>query len=69
MVPYATAKVLVVGEGTVPCEEHLETKYARLVVECFDRQWKVYCLPFEVGCWGFAGSSLISRLINTWSAM
>ena len=32
------------------------------VTECAGKQWQVQCLPFEVGCRGFAGISLITFL-------
>ena len=32
--------------------------YNELVQECRSRGWKTWCLPFEVGCRGFAAQSL-----------
>ena len=52
-------------ELTVPWEEGVEEAYERkmlsyseLVQECRTRGWKTWCLPFEVGCRGFAAQSL-----------
>ena len=63
------ARVLIIGELTVPWEEHMQeaneckkTKYAPLMTECAEKQWQVHCLPFEVGCRGFAGTSLMTFL-------
>ena len=63
------ARVLIVGKLTVPWEEHMQeanecnkTKYAPLMTECAEKQWQVHCLPFEVGCRGFVGTSLMTFL-------
>ena len=63
------ARVLIIGELTVPWEEHMQeanerkkTKYAPLMTECAGKQWQVHCLPFEVGCHGFVGTSLMTFL-------
>ena len=64
-----TARVLIIGELTVPWEEHMKeanerkkNKYASLMTECTEKQWQVHCLPFEVGCRGFVGTSLMTFL-------
>ena len=58
-------KQVVLMELTVPWEEGVEEAYERkmlsyneLVQECRSRGWKTWCLPFEVGCRGFAAQSL-----------
>ena len=63
------ARVLIIGELTVLSEEHMQeanerkkTKYAPLMTECAEKQWQVHCLPFEVGCRGFVGTSLMTFL-------
>ena len=33
-----------------------------LMSKCAQKQWQVHCLPFEVGCRGFAGTSLMTFL-------
>ena len=60
-----TTKQVVLMELTVPWEEGVEEAYERkmlsyseLVQECRTRGWKTWCLPFEVGCRGFAAQSL-----------
>ena len=54
-------------ELTVPWEElerleeaheRKKLKYQGLVDECRDNNWKVWCLPVQVGCSGFVGQSL-----------
>lgn len=38
--------------------ERKAAKYSELVDDCRRRGWKTWCLPFEVGCRGFAGRTL-----------
>ena len=56
---------LLIGELTVPWEEHIEAdhefkadKYAELVGQCKERHWNVSLFPVEVGCRGFLGKSM-----------
>ena len=53
---------VVLIELTVPWEERMEDahqrkrlKYQELVMECQDNRWRAWCMPVEVGCWGFPG--------------
>ena len=66
------ARVLIIGELTVPWEKHMQeanerkkTKYVPLMTECAEKQWQVHCLPIEVGCRGFVGTSLMTFLHST----
>nr|XP_054753540.1 uncharacterized protein LOC129259264 [Lytechinus pictus] len=60
-----SAKVIVLGELTVPWKDNFDyaferklTRYSELVAECTGKGWKVFCFPFEVGCRGFIAKSL-----------
>ena len=63
------ARVLIVG-GTHRSmgRTHAGSKRAQenqarpLMTECAEKQWQVHCLPFEVGCRGFVGTSLMTFL-------
>jgi len=59
----STKQVLLV-ELTVPWEERVEEayerkkgKYQKLAADFQQRGWRVWCLPVEMGCRGFAGQS------------
>ena len=39
-----------------------ENQVRPLMTECTEKQWQVHCLPFEVGCRGFAGTCLMTFL-------
>jgi len=65
-----SSRQVVMVELTVPWEERMEeanerkrTMYQQLVQECRDNRWRVWCLPVEVGCRGFAGQSLWSAFL------
>lgn len=64
-----SSRAVLIGELTVPWEENVVeahefklAKYEPLVAECQESQWCVHCLPFEVGCRGFVGGSLVKFL-------
>ena len=60
-------KQMVILELTVPWEDRIEeancrktAKYQELVAECRINGWKARNEPFEVGCRGFTGRSLLN---------
>lgn len=64
-----TSRQVAILEPTVPGEDQMEEAterkragYADLVEECRRQGWKTWCLPFEVGCRGFAGRTLCKVL-------
>ena len=61
----AASRQVVMLELTVPWEERVEEanerkrlKYQQLVEDCQSNRYKMWCLPVEVGCRGFAAQSL-----------
>ena len=63
MILSGTARIVIMGELTVPQEENVEEaherkkeKYEELVMQCEGCGWRAHCYPFEVGCRGFVAS-------------
>jgi len=66
-----SARKVIIGELTVPAEEEISnahyrklTRYESLVAECSAQGWKVFLLPFEIGCKGFVGHSFVKFCKN-----
>ena len=64
-----STRQVILWELTVPWEGNIEEaherklgKYQELVELCRHRGWRASCYPIEVGCRGFAGSSLYKAL-------
>ena len=52
-----TARIVIMGELTVPWEDNVEEahdrkkeKYEELVMQYKEHGWRAHCYPFEVGC-------------------
>ena len=65
----SSAKKVILIELTVPWEERMEEsnelkrdKYSELVTDIKNKGWSCWCQPVEVGCRGFASSSMWKTL-------
>ena len=67
MILSIAARIVIMGELTVPWEVHMEEaherkkeKYEELVMQCEDHGWRAHCYPFEVWCREFVAQSTMS---------
>ena len=64
-------KTILLAELTMPWESNMEWAYERKMSwyadpkgQCEDQGWTCHVYPVQVGCYGFAGSSVIQFLTD-----